>query len=281
MTENSKTYPVEVMCQVLEVSKSGYYAQGKDGKSPRAEKRQRLVERMWSIHEKKHGTYGSPRMYRELRAEGEQIGENTISRWMKAAGIRARRRRRWVPKTTETKPGDLIVENRLQQDFKTQRANEKWVSDITYVWTEEGWLYLAAVMDLYSRKVVGWSMGTDLKTELVKKALEMALKQRNPKRGLLHHSDRGTQYASREYEALTKAYGIERSMSRSGNCYDNAAMESFFSTLKTEWVNDRKYATREECRRSIFEYIEVFYNRQRRHSAIGYISPEEYENLCN
>jgi len=278
MEEHREAYPIGVMSRVLQISKSGYYAQLEEKADKREQRRNGLLIKMEQIHKEKHGTYGSPRMHRELKAGGEKIGENTVSRWMKDAGIRAKRRRGYVPRTTEGKHGHRIVENLLKREFQAERKNQKWVGDITYIGTGEGWLYLAVVLDLYSRKIVGWGMGKDLKAELAKTALTMALMQRRPGPGLLYHSDRGVQYACREYEELATMHGIERSMSGAGNCYDNAAMESFFSSLKTEWVNDKKYATREEARASIFEYIEVFYNRQRRHSTNGYLSPEDYEN---
>lgn len=196
---------------------------------------------------------------------------------MQVNGIAAKRKRRFVV-TTDSRHSLPVAENKLNQQFTTSKPNEKWVTDITYVWTKEGWLYLAVVLDLFSRKVVGWSMDETMEKGLVMNALNMALKNRQPQKGLLHHSDRGSQYASADYQKLLEQQQITCSMSRKGNCYDNAAMESFFATLKQELVYHQQYENRQYAKQDIFEYIEVWYNRKRRHSSLGYMSPEEFEN---
>jgi transposase InsO family protein len=269
------------MCKALGVSRSGYYAWHGRGISARERRRRELAMQIAVAHEQSRRTYGSPRVYRELRAKGEKVCENTVAAIMRAEGLRAKKARRFVPQTTDTRHDFPVAENLLQQDFRAEKPNRKWVSDITYIRTGEGWLYVAAILDLYSRKVVGWSMNDEMHTRLVTEAFRMALARRAPESGLLHHSDRGVQYASAEYQELLKEAQCICSMSRTGNCYDNAAMESFWGTLKQELVYRREFATREEARAAIFEYIEVFYNRQRRHSALGYISPESFEAALN
>ena len=274
-------FEVETMCRVLGVSSSGYYAWRGRPKSERQERREELLNEIKQVHAESRGIYGSPRVFKELNSRGVKACENTVAKLMSQAEIRSKTARKFVPKTTDSKHDHAVAANVLDQDFKAEKPNQKWVADITYIETEEGWLYLAAVLDLCSRKVVGWSMADHMQTELVADALRMALHGRRPESGMLHHSDRGVQYASSEYQNLLKAHGLECSMSRTGNCYDNATMESFWGTLKTEWVYHERYATREEARLSIFEYIEVFYNRVRRHSSLGYVSPEVFEAACN
>jgi transposase InsO family protein len=216
-------------------------------------------------------------VYRELKSQGISCSENKLARLMQSDGIAAKRKRRFIA-TTDSRHSLPVAENRLRQDFAASRANEKWVTDITYVWTREGWLYLAVVLDLFSRKVVGWSMDVTMGKELVIHALTMALKARQPQQGLLHYADRGSQYASVAYQELLREQQITCSMSRKGNCYDNAAMESFFATLKQELAYQREYASRQQAKQDIFEYMEVWYNRRRRHSALGYVSPQEFES---
>jgi transposase InsO family protein len=277
-------YPLELLCRMLEVSRSGYYAWLKrQGQEPgkREKRRMELVERIHLVHEQSRRTYGSPRVYQELKALGQSVCENTVAKLMKREGIRSIVRGRFRLRTTDTSHGHPVAPNRLDRCFQRDLPNQAWCADITYIPTEEGWLYLSAVIDLCSRKVVGWSMADHLRTELCMDALDMALAQRRPGAGLLHHSDRGVQYACREYRQKLEDLGIERSMSGRGDCYDNAVAESFFKTLKVELVYHRKYATRAEAMSSIFEYIEVFYNRRRRHSSLGYMSPEEYEASLN
>ena len=274
-------WPVNVMCAVLNVSRSGYYAWVERPPSGRRERAMKVTEQIRLAHERSRGTYGSPRVTVELRESGLAVCENTVAKLMRHAGIRAKVKRRYVPRTTDANHPHPIASNRLDRDFTAAASDRKWTCDITYVPTEEGWLYLAVVMDLFSRRIVGWSMQDHLRVALVRDALEMALQTRRPPAGLLHHSDRGVQYACRDYQDLLAEHRIECSMSRRGDCYDNAAMESFFGTLKTELVHHEHYATREQARRSLFEWIEVFYNRQRRHSSLGYLSPEAFEAKLN
>lgn len=218
-------------------------------------------------------------MCRELRSRGVRVCENTVARLMRQHGLRSASVRKFRH-TTDSDHSHRVAKNVLQQDFRARRPNEKWVADITYLWTQEGWLYLAAVEDLYSRKVVGWSLRERLTSELATEALRMAIGRQLPDRALTAHSDRGSQYASARYQTLLASEGITCSMSRRGNCWDNAPMESFFATLKKELVYQQRYATRAEARQSVFEYIEVFYNQERRHSALGYVSPCEYEEMA-
>lgn len=237
-----------------------------------------MLSKVREIHEQSKGSYGSRRMSKRLRELGYDVGRHRARSLMNKAKLSYRRRKKYR-RTTDSKHNFPVAENLLERNFTANAANTVWCSDITYLWTMEGWLYLAVVMDLYSRKIVGWASSSSLKTSLVKEALTMAYWQRKPGKGLIHHSDRGRQYASYAYQALLRRYEITPSMSRSGNCYDNAYMESFFGTLKRELVYGERHHTREEARLSIFEYVEVFYNRIRRHSALGYRSPEQYELL--
>jgi putative transposase len=265
------------MCHVLQVSRAGYYAWLGRPESPRAVRQSEVVERIRRVHRESRQVYGSPRVYRALKAEGVACCENTVAKLMRRAGVRAATARRFVVRTTDSRHGHAIAENTLDRQFEPGPADQVWVGDITYIATGEGWLYLAAVLDLGSRKVVGWATADHLRSELVGRALSNALEHRRPEGSVLHHSDRGVQYACDDYQELLRANGLEVSMSRKGNCWDNAAMESFFGTLKRELVHRETYATREQAKRSLFEYIEVFYNRQRLHSALGYLSPVQYE----
>lgn len=274
-------FPVDLMCQVLEVSRSGYYAWQQRSPSATARRQSVLVEAIRQAHQGSRGIYGSPRVYRELVAQGVECSQNTVAKLMRREGIRSKTRRRFVVHTTDSRHEHPIAPNRLNQQFQQPRPDQAWAADITYIPTQEGWLYLAAVIDLCSRKIVGWATGASLHALLVIEALRMALVQRQPNEPLLHHSDRGVQYACDDYQAVLAAHGLEPSMSRTGNCYDNALIESFFGTLKTELVHHEQYPTRDVARQSLFEYIEVFYNRRRRHSAIGYISPHEFEVNLN
>jgi transposase InsO family protein len=269
------------MCLVLGVCKSGFYSSLERPPSARQLKRAELLAQIKTAHAASNCVYGAPRIFEELQALGVQTCEQTIAKVMREAGIRSKITKRFVPCTTDSAHAFPVAENILEQCFEASGPDQKWVTDITYIETGEGFLYLAGVLDLFSRKVVGWSMADHLRTELVSDALKMALARRNPGKGLLHHSDRGTQYACGAYQELLSEKGFTCSMSRTGNCYDNAVMESFWGTLKTELVYHEKYATREEARRSIFEYIEVFYNRVRRHSSLGYVSPEAFEAGVN
>jgi transposase InsO family protein len=268
-------FAVRIMCRVLRVSPSGYYEWRKREPSARDQANAKLVEEIRRVFQRSRKTYGSPRIHAELKAQGKRCGRNRVARLMRQHGICARRPRRRV-RTTDSKHNRPVAPNLLARRFQAERPDQKWVADLTYVDTDEGWLYLATVMDLFSRRIVGWAMADHMETALVAQALRMALVRRQPGAGLLHHSDRGSQYASEVYRALLAAWGITVSMSRTGDCYDNAAMESFFGTLKTECITSR-YATRADARTAVFEYIEVWYNRQRRHSTLGYLSPHAFE----
>lgn len=265
-----------LMCRVLSVSRSGYYTWCTRPESHRAQENRRLVTRIKAIHKKSRECYGSPRIHEALKASGETCGKRRIERLMAENGVRARQRRKFTA-TTDSRHDLPVAENVLSREFRVDMPNRVWASDITYIPTGEGFLYLAGVLDLCTKTAVGWSMNESMDRRLVVDALRMAYQRRKPVRGLLHHSDRGSQYASEEYRSLLEEYGMRISMSRKGNCWDNAPMESFFGTLKRELVHHRKYKTREEARRDIFEYIEVFYNRERLHSGLGYLSPADYE----
>jgi putative transposase len=274
-------FPVDVCCDVLEVSRSGYYARRERPDSVRSKRREELAKKVREVHEQNRGVYGSPRVFRALRASGESVCENTVAKVMKEQGIRAKSKRKYVPRTTDSRHEQPVADNVLGRQFGAKLPDRKWAADITYVPTAEGWLYLAGVIDLCSRKVVGWSMADHMRTDLVSEALRMAIARRSPAPGLLHHSDRGVQYASEDYQHLLRSHDIRCSMSGRGDCWDNAAMESFWGTLKTELVNHEHYETRDQARASIFEYVEVFYNRQRLHSTLGYLSPEQFEAGLN
>jgi transposase InsO family protein len=269
------------MCEVLQVSRSGYYASVDRPLSNRGQRQETLIEQIRQAHEGSFCTYGSPRIHAELVEQQIDVCVNTVAKLMKQAEIRSIMHSKFVIQTTDSKHDQPVAPNLLDREFQANLPNQKWCCDITYIQTEEGVLYLAAVMDLCSRKIVGWSMADHLRTELCVDAVEMALRARKPGSDLLHHSDRGVQYASIDYRLLLKSHDVAVSMSRVGNCYDNAAMESFWGTLKTEWVYRQDYATREEARQSIFKYIECWYNRKRRHSSIGYKSPEQFEASLN
>jgi transposase InsO family protein len=269
---------------MLGVTRAGYYTWEKRREKPpgpRASRRAELAEQIRSAHEESRCTYGSPRVYHELRARGVEVCENTVAKVMRQEGIRSKVRRRFKVRTTDSSHAHAVAPNVLDRDFGADAPDRKWAADITYVATDQGWLYLAVVLDLCSRKVVGWAMADHLRAELCTDALEMALERRRPAGGLLHHSDRGVQYACGEYRDLLRSQGIECSMSRRGDCYDNAVVESFFKTLKAELVYHEHYATREQARRSVFEYLEVFYNRKRLHSSLGYQTPEQFEAGMN
>jgi putative transposase len=269
-------FPVEFMCEQLEVSRSGYYAWAERPESARQQQDKQLAQEVQKAHRDSRGTYGSPRVHAELQAQGRKVSRKRVARLMGEQQLEARRKRRTV-RTTDSNHSHPVAPNVLERDFSPDQPNSTWATDITYVWTGEGWLYLAVVLDLFSRRVVGWSMSEHIDTKLVLGALEMALEGRQPPEGLIHHSDRGSQYASAEYRQALASRGIQCSMSRKGNCWDNAVVESFFSSLKQELVYLTDFATRHQARSELFEYIEVFYNRQRRHSSLGYLSPSDYE----
>jgi putative transposase len=266
-------FTVVDLCRVMRVSRSGYYAWRQREPDP---DRARRIDLIKEIHEKKRGSYGSRRMARELRRRGEPVGRSQARSLMREAGVEARQRRRWRT-TTDSDHGYPVAPDRLQRRFLVPAPNRFWVADITAVWTLEGWLYLAAVLDLYDRQVVGWAMAGHMRTELVLAALEMAVGRRRPPPGLVHHSDRGSQYASRAYRETLEKHRMEASMSRKGNCWDNAVMERFFGSLKSEWLADQRYLTRGQARRDIVQYIEMEYNSNRIHSTLGYITPREQQ----
>ena len=276
--KNRSTFAVEKMCRAFQVSKSGYYGQKKCARSKQAADNEKLDKEIRAAHKKSRARYGSPRITEELNAQGIPCSKNRVARRMRKNGIVAKTKRRFKV-TTKSKHTHPIAENKLNQNFSAKGQNQVWVSDITYLWTREGWLYLAVVLDLFSRKIVGWSMSQSLGQEIVLQALSHALQRRHPAPGLIFHSDQGVQYACRAMRRLLAKHGITQSMSGKGNCYDNAVAESFFHTLKTELVYFEDYQTRAEARGSIFEYIEVFYNRERRHSALSYLSPMHFELL--
>ncbi len=270
-------YPVRMMSRLLAVSPSGYYEWRGRPPSARAQSARRLVAEMRTIHQESDGTYGSPRMRTELQARGYDVGRHRVARLMRQARLRGSIKKRYRVLSGRRAIGP-VARNVLNREFRPQGPNQAWAGDITYVRTDEGWLYLAVVLDLYSRRIVGWSMQARIGQDLVMAALSMALWQRQPRPGLLHHSDRGSQYTSEAFQRLLVDHGIQCSMSGQGNCFDNACVESFFATLKRERVYRRCYRSRAEARADLFDYIEVFYNRQRRHSLLGQRSPAEYES---
>jgi putative transposase len=274
--KHDRRYPIRLMCRALTVSPAGYYAWAGRPESDRSVYNRTLLSAIRMIHQESRETYGSPSIWDALIKRGHRVGENRIARLMRVEGIRAKTVKKWRA-TTDSGHTWPVVTNTLNRQFQIEQPNRVWAGDITYVWTTEGWLYLAVVLDLYSRTVIGWAMGHRLTVDLAERALTMAVANRKPTAGLLHHSDRGSQYAATSYQRLLGEHGITSSMSRKGNCWDNACVESFFGTLKRELVYHRHYATRDEATLDIFEYIEVFYNRRRRHSTLGYDSPAEYE----
>ena len=267
-------YPIRLLCRSLKVSPSGYYAWRGRPESQRARVDRQLTQVIRAAHAESDGTYGSPRIHAELSSEGIACGRARVARLMHKAGLKGCPKRRF---RVTTKAGLTRAANLLDQDFSAETANERWASDITYIWTAQGWLYLAVVMDLYSRRIIGWSMSRRNNRHLVLNALNMALDQRRPGHDLIHHSDRGVQYLSDDFQDLLKKNGITCSMSDKGSCYDNAVVESFFASLKRERTNRRKYKTRDEARADVFDYIERFYNRKRRHGYVGNISPAKFE----
>ncbi len=264
------------MCHVLGLSISAYYAWKRNPGSNRARENLRLITHIKAVHKESRKTYGSPRIHAELCSRGIRCGKNRVARLMKQKGIQARHRRKFKA-TTDSNHRMPVHDNRLNRIFDVASPDMSWAADITYIWTREGWLYLAVILDLFSRKIIGWSMKERLEKQLVINALLMALGHRKPNGVVLHHSDRGSQYASKEYQTLLTQAGMSCSMSRKANCWDNAVVESFFSTLKREWVQGKGYRTRSEARADIFYFIETWYNRKRRHSTLGYLSPAEFE----
>jgi transposase InsO family protein len=278
MDEYRKAYKVSTMCRVLKVSRSGYYAWRDRVPSTRRRDNAELLQRIRQIHVQSRSLYGSPRITAELNEQGLRCGKHRVARLMKNDSIRGQVKKRRFRRTTDSGHSYPLAANLLIGKKQTEGV---WASDMTYIATSEGWLYVAAVMNVASRKIIGLSMSDKISQELASAALRDAVGRQKPPKGLIHHSDRGREYASYAYQDLLTGYGIMQSMSRSGNCWDNAYMESFFGTLKTELVHGEKYRSRLEARLSIFEYVEVFYNRFRRHSALGYKSPEQYQELLD
>lgn len=276
MMAHEGEYGVKRMCRVLGVSHSGYYAWRNRGPSQRVQANENLLVRIREEYQLSRKTYGSPRIHAALKRKGISCSRKRVARLMRFNQLVARRGHRRVPRTTQRDPAAMPAPNLLNQDFSSPAPDRKWVSDITYIDTAEGWLYLASVLDLFSRRVVGWAMDEHMEASLVQQAWHMAVTQRHPSANLLHHSDQGSQYTSEMYQQSLAAYHCQVSMSRTGNCFDNAAMESFFSTLKIECA-DRQFDTRAQARTTIFEYIEGWYNRHRLHSSLGYLSPVEFE----
>jgi putative transposase len=264
------------LCRVLKVSTSGYYAWNTRGLSARAKYHRFLIGQIERVHQETKQSYGSVKTWKTLNAQGVPCGKHQVARLRKIHGIESKRRRRFKI-TTKSKNNKHIVANRLNRHFHTPKPNKIWVGDVTFIATKTGWLYLAVMLDLYSRKIVGWSMSSRNDKQLALSALKMAIEQRNPGSGLLHHTDRGAIYSSDEYRGLLLKKGCISSMSRSGNCYDNAVAESFFSSLKNEWMYKSPYESRNQARSEIFKYIEIFYNRQRIHQSLNYLTPEQFE----
>lgn len=271
------TFPIAALCRVLNVTRQGYYTYVASLSSPRIGREAELHRQIRDVHQASRETYGSPRILHALRKKGILVGKTRVEKALRCMGLHARGRSR-SRRTTVADPTHTPARNVLNRDFQASRPNERWVTDITYVWTANGWCYLAVILDLYSRAVVGWSLDTTLSTSLPMKALENALQTRQPTSKLLHHSDRGCQYTSADYRKELTSRGITISMSRKGNCWDNAVAESFFSTLKKELVHTRTWRTHSEFRSAVFDYISVFYNRQRLHSTLDYRTPEEVES---
>jgi putative transposase len=271
-----KRYSISRLCLMLGIKRSSYYAWKKRKPSQREQDNQALIEHIRRIHKKYRKAYGSPRTYVQLKKQEIPCSKKRVARLMRQDGLKGQRKYRKVI-TTNSNHDFPVASNMLNREFQAEKPNQKWVSDITYIPTDEGWLYLAGILDLFSRRIVGWATSDLIDATLVEKALRMALYQRQPNRGLLHHSDRGSQYASHQIRDILAANQILVSMSGKGNCYDNAVMESFWGTLKNEWVNYQKYQTRSQARTDIFSYIEGFYNTVRLHSSLGYLSPTEFE----
>jgi putative transposase len=279
--QHQETWPIAVLCEVLDVSRSGFYAYAqRQAASRRDQDEVALLARVRAIHTATRQSYGSRRMAKQLQAEGVPVGRYKARRLMQAAGVAVRHRKR-CPVTTDSRHGYAVAPNLLARQFDVEQCDTVWAGDITYLWTAEGWLYLAAVLDLHSRKVVGWAMSSRIDAALVQEALRMALGRRGPAPGLMHHSDRGSQYACGAYQELLAAHGIRCSMSRKGDCLDNAVVERFFGSLKRERTALGHYVTRQEARDEVIDYIEMFYNSTRLHSSLGYVSPNDFERVAN
>lgn len=280
ITDHRDAFPIIRMCKVLGVSRSGYYAWRERPPSQREMANQALYQQIKAVYDESNGSYGSPRIYQALEKQGVRCSENRVARLMRLRGLKAHQAQRLFT-TTRRNAQDPVAPNLLDRDFEAERPDQKWLTDITYIPTQEGWLYLAAVLDLYSRRIVGWAMSRRMTSDLTRQALQMAIQQRRPTADLMHHSDQGSQYTAEDYQQILEDWGIQVSMNGVGSWYDNSPMESFFGTLKSECVYRETYGTRAEARGDLFSYIEAFYNRQRLHSSIEYCSPEEYEQLYN
>lgn len=276
IAKHRSVWPVAWLCEALDVSRSGFHAWLRRGPNARSVTDEELTKKIRASFVGSARTYGARRVWRDVLAEGVSCGLHKIERLMRANALRARPRRRGLPKDDGQRSA-VVAPNVLDRQFAAQAPNQKWIADFTYIWTAEGWLYVAAVIDLFSRRVVGWSMKTEMTAQLVADALMMAIWRRGKPDALLHHSDRGSQYTSEQFQRLMADNGVVCSMSRSGNVWDNAAMESFFSSLKTERIGKKVYRTRDDARADVFDYVERFYNPVRRHSTIGYLSPVEFE----
>jgi transposase InsO family protein len=275
-------YPIRWLCEVLEVAPSGYYLWRSQPRSRRQEQDEVLAEQIAAAHQNSRNTYGAPRVVDELNAQGVKISRRRCARLMRTKGLRGRKKNRRRPRTTDSRHGRATPANQLATVSPPSGPNQVWITDITYLKTTEGWLYLAAILDLWSRRVIGWATASTLHATLVETALRRAIRARRPLKGLLHHSDRGSQYVDDQYVNLLAAYGINRSMSRAGNCYDNAVMESFWSTLKSDTELDiLEPASRAEAELAVFDYIETFYNPMRRHTSLGSVSPVAFEKHNN
>jgi transposase InsO family protein len=278
ISEHRETFKVGRMCKLLNVSASGYHAWLKRPESRRSRQNRALEAKIRVLHAASHGIYGAPRIHQDLIDDGIRCGKNRVARIMREAGIRSRTKKKFKA-TTDSRHNLPVAPNLLNQQFAVDTPDHTWAGDITFIPTGQGWLYLAVLLDLFNREVVGWSASSRMTRQLTIDALQMALGRRNPEKGLLHHSDRGSQYASADYQKILKEQGITCSMSRKGNCFDNAVVESFFGRLKSEWVNHHRYLDRSEATQSLFYYIEIFYNRKRRHSSIDYVTPQDYDAL--
>lgn len=276
ITQHKNAYPISLQCRVLGVTRNGFYQYQKNQEKSKDPLYQDMLEWVQDIAKKSDDTYGSRRMKKALNALGYPVSRNKARKLMQDAGVKAKQRRKYKA-TTNSNHKQPVFENLVKRDFDIESLDQVYVADITYVWTQEGWLYLAVVIDLCSRKVVGWSMSSRMKAQLVCDALEMAIWRRRPQAGLIHHSDRGSQYASKAFKRLLRTHGIQGSMSRKGDCWDNAVVESFFGSLKQERVQWKNYQTRYEAQQDILEYISMFYNNWRLHSYLGYVSPNDFE----
>jgi putative transposase len=279
MHQEREGYPIDLLCRVLKLSRAGYYAWLRDGGGKRAKADAELLEQARRVHAEHDGKYGSPRIYRELRLAGVSCSKERIERVLREAGLVAKHKRKHKV-TTDSKHNLPVAPNVLAGRFTWEKPDQAWVGDITYIATDEGWLYLAVLLDLFSRRVVGWAMDRRMTRHLPLRALHMAIQRRRPPKGCIHHTDQGSQYASRDYRAAVDAGGMVCSMSAKGRCYDNAVAESFFHSLKVELIYGQRFASREEAMSAIFKYVEVYYNTRRLHSSLDYVSPADYEQAA-